>query len=128
MKKHDIIEKLLEKADRSIEAADLLFSQNYYDFAVSRAYYAMFYCTQAVLMSKNLSFSKHSAVIATFGRDFIKTGIFNQELYKALRNAFEARQTGDYFTTEQISKERCQETIESAKSFISETESYLKDK
>ena len=108
MKKHDGIEKLLEKADRSIEAADLLFSQNYYDFAVSRA--------------------QHSAVIATFGRDFIKTGIFNQELYKDLRNAFEARQTGDYFTTERISKERCKETIESAKRFFSETKKYIKDK
>lgn len=122
MKKRDNIEKLLEKAERSVEAAD------YFDFAVSRAYYAMFYCTQAILMTKDLSFSKHSAVIATFGRDFIKTGIFNQELYKALRNAFEARQMGDYFTTEQISKERCKETIESAKRFFSETKNYLKDK
>jgi uncharacterized protein (UPF0332 family) len=34
---------LLNKAERSIRAAQKLIEQGFYDFAVSRFYYAMFY-------------------------------------------------------------------------------------
>lgn len=37
------IQKLLEKARRSLKAAQRLFQSGDYDFAISRAYYAMFY-------------------------------------------------------------------------------------
>jgi uncharacterized protein (UPF0332 family) len=40
---------LLDKARRSIEAAQSLIQQKFYDFAVSRAYYAMFYVAEALL-------------------------------------------------------------------------------
>ena len=36
-------------------------------FAASRAYYAMFYAAEALLQSRGLAFSKHSAVHAAFG-------------------------------------------------------------
>lgn len=65
---------LLRKAQDSLRAARLLADQQLYDFAVSRAYYAMFYVAQAFLLGEGLSFSKHSAVIAAFGQQFAKTG------------------------------------------------------
>jgi uncharacterized protein (UPF0332 family) len=69
---NDILE-LLTKAKESLKAAELLFDGGFYDFSASRSYYTMFYTTEAVLLSKNLSFSKHSAVIAAFGKEFIST-------------------------------------------------------
>jgi len=36
----------------------------------------MFYTVEALLLSQNLTFSKHSAVISAFGKNFVKTGIF----------------------------------------------------
>jgi uncharacterized protein (UPF0332 family) len=33
----------------------------------------MFYCAEALLFSIGLSFSKHSAVISFFGKEFVKT-------------------------------------------------------
>ena len=62
------IEKLIEKEHRSLEVAREIFDHEHYDFAVSRAYYAIFYLAEAVLLSKNLSFSKHSAVISAFNQ------------------------------------------------------------
>ena len=56
--------ELLLKAQQSLEAAKLLLTNNYPDYATSRAYYAMFYIAEAFLEGKGLSFSKHSAVIA----------------------------------------------------------------
>ena len=84
MKKDQTIEALIEKAERSLKAAKDLFSEEYYDFAISRAYYTMFYCAQALIFTKNLSFSKHSALISAFGKEFIKTGIFPKNFRNTL--------------------------------------------
>jgi uncharacterized protein (UPF0332 family) len=53
---------LLRKAEDSLNAAKLMRENGYYDFAASRAYYAMFYVAEAFLLGKGLAFSKHSAV------------------------------------------------------------------
>ena len=74
MKKDQTIKALIEKAERSLKVAKDLFSKEYYDFAISRAYYTMFYCAQALLFTKNLSFSKHSALISDFGKELAKLG------------------------------------------------------
>lgn len=66
----------MEKGRRSLEAGRSLYSRGDYDFAASRAYYAMFYLVEALLSSLGLSFSKHSAVISAFGQHFVKTGEF----------------------------------------------------
>lgn len=54
---------LLQKAQSSIDAAKLLVREEFFDFAVSRAYYAMFYIAEAILLEDELNYSKHSAVL-----------------------------------------------------------------
>ena len=56
----DAIHDLLEKSAQSIDAASLLLHGNYVDFSVSRAYYAMYYAVEALLLSRERSFNKHS--------------------------------------------------------------------
>jgi uncharacterized protein len=73
---------LLQKAEESLKAAQLLGAEVYRDFAASRAYYAMFYTAQALLLEKGLSFSSHSAVIAAFGREFAKTNALDPKLHR----------------------------------------------
>jgi uncharacterized protein (UPF0332 family) len=68
---------LLTKAHRTVQSARLLLSDGDYDGAVSRAYYAMFYVAEALLLSKHATFSKHSAVVSAFGKEFAKTGTDN---------------------------------------------------
>ena len=63
---------LVQKAQDSLRAAKLLEAEGLADFAVSRAYYAMFYIAEAFLLKENLSFSKHSAVISKFGTSFVQ--------------------------------------------------------
>lgn len=85
------IEALLKKADESIKAAKLLFDNGLFGFAVSRAYYAMFYIVGAVLLIKGLCFSKHKAVVSAFGQHFVKTNIFEHKFHRYLVEAFEQR-------------------------------------
>ena len=54
---------LIDKAKDSFGAAQTLIRDGYFDFAASRAYYAMFYIAEAFLMQLGESYNKHSAVI-----------------------------------------------------------------
>ena len=69
----EILENLLVKARRSFEAAESLLEDDHADFAASRAYYGCFYTAEALLFSKGLTYSRHSQVVAQFGRHFAKT-------------------------------------------------------
>ncbi len=127
MKEEKDILELLTKAKESLKAAEMLFDGGFYDFSASRSYYAMFYATEAVLLSKSLSFSKHSAVIAAFGKEFIKTKIFPQKMRDSLVSAFELRHMGDYGSPGSVSKEKARALIEQTKGFIEFVEEYSKN-
>ncbi len=90
------IESLIQRALKYLRSAEILLKEGDYESSVSRAYYAMFYSAQAMLLTKNLSFSSHKGVISSFGEHFIKTGIFQKEMGRELNRAFEKRQIGDY--------------------------------
>ena len=89
-------EALIKKAMRYIRSAEVLFEDQDFESSVSRTYYAMFYCAQAALLTKNLSFSSHKGVIFAFGEHFVKTGLFPKQMGRELNRAFEKRQIGDY--------------------------------
>ncbi|MCK4811472.1 MAG: HEPN domain-containing protein [Methanosarcinales archaeon] len=126
MNKDKDISELIEKAKESLDAAKSLFKDEFYDFSAGRSYYAMFYATEAVLLTKNLSFSKHSAVIAAFGKEFVKPEILPKKLREYLVSAFDMRQLGDYGAPGSVSEERAQSLIEETKEFIETIEEYLR--
>jgi uncharacterized protein (UPF0332 family) len=84
------------KARRSLRGAQLLQADGLPGFAASRAYYAMFYVAEALLLNLALSFSSHKAVIAAFGKHLAKTGEVPVEFHRYLVDAQEDRTTGDY--------------------------------
>jgi uncharacterized protein (UPF0332 family) len=90
----EVSEKRLAKAVRSIAAAERLLGHCDAEFAVSRAYYAMFYVAEALLHERNLQFSKHAAVHAAFGKQFAKTGDLDPKYHRWLIQAFNSRITG----------------------------------
>lgn len=101
---------LLGKAKKSISAADLLNDP--------RAYYAMLYGAQALLLQKSLSFSKHSAVIAAFGREFAKSGEVPAELHRFLIEASDSRKVSDYDIAGGIEEQIAQIHIDRARQFL----------
>ena len=86
----------MRKSRQSLDAAILMQQKNYYDFAASRAYYAMFYAAESLLLDYGLTFSKHSAVIAAFGERFAKTRITSPEFHRYLIEGQDSRNVGDY--------------------------------
>jgi len=120
------LELIMKKARRSLDAAKRNFDAEDYDFASSRAYYAAFYAVEGILVTKELSFSKHSAVISAFNQHFVKTGGFPKELGKLLARLFRQRQLGDYAFDMAISREDAQRDLDDAKKIIEAIEAYLK--
>jgi len=110
--------ELLLKAQQSLTAAKLLLTNNYPDYAASRAYYTMFYIAEAFLEGKQLSFSKHSAVIAAFGREFAKSGLVAPEFHRFLIEAKELRTTGDYGQFNAVTTDQATEQIDRADRFL----------
>lgn len=74
------IGKYMSHARQAIETGELVLAHEDYITAVNRAYYAIFYAANALLVTKGLERSKHSGVIAAFRQHFVKTGLIEPEL------------------------------------------------
>jgi uncharacterized protein (UPF0332 family) len=122
------VEFPFQKARENIEIAGILLIDGYYDVVASRAYYAMFYVAKALLFSKGLSFSSHSAMIGAFGKEFSKTGVIDQLHHRHLMDAFEARQLGDYGILINVSEEKAVQVLEWAGQFVRVGREYLQQK
>lgn len=110
--------ELLKKAEESLAAARLLLNEGYADYAASRAYYTMFYVAEALLEGENLSFSKHSAVIAALGQHFARTGKIPGSLHRYIIEAQELRNAGDYGGLHAVTQEKAQEAIDHGQEFL----------
>jgi uncharacterized protein (UPF0332 family) len=109
---------LIERAKRYLRSAEILLKDGDFDSCASRTYYAMFYAAEATLLTKNLSFSSHKAVISGFGEHFVKTGIFPKGMGRELNRAFEKRQIGDYEYTFVISEDEGKQMLRSGIEFV----------
>lgn len=116
---------MLQKATRSLLAAQRLLEEDDYDFASSRAYYAAFYGIQAVLLTKNISASKHSGTIRLFNQHFIKTDIFPKEFNKYINDLFRNRQTSDYTFDAPIDQFSTRQDIQTAETILQAITDYL---
>jgi len=119
------IEELLERARLSQKAAANLLRDGFTNFEASRAYYSMFYVAQALLLSKDMSFSSHSAVIAAYGKEFAKTKLLNPEFHRLLLEAQDRRNIGDYGMIGGIEDNEAQEIMDWSKKFLKAAEKYF---
>ncbi|MBI5428543.1 MAG: HEPN domain-containing protein [Nitrospinae bacterium] len=109
---------LLRKAKASLQAARMLAEKNFHDFAVARSYYSMFYLAEAFLLGKGSAFSKHSSVIAAFGRELVKSGQVPPEFHRYLIEGKDNRNIGDYDIQSTLSQKDSGEQIRRAEKFL----------
>ena len=109
---------LLERAESKLSAAKVLLKEGYYDDAVSRAYYSMYFAARALLLTKDIAPKTHKGLISKFGLEFIDTGFIERTYGRALNVAEEDREDADYSITCEITEEEAKTVIEDAKKFI----------
>lgn len=118
---------MIKKSSRSLDAARVLFEHKNFEATSSKAYYAVFHILQAVLLTKNFSFSKHSGVISAFSKYFIKEGIFPKDFGSKIKNLLKDREIGDYEYFSHITSEQAETDLKNAKEIIKEVKKYLAD-
>jgi uncharacterized protein (UPF0332 family) len=119
------IRDFMKKAEKFLTTAEHALNIGDYDSCVSRSYYAMFFMGEAVLLTKNLSASSHKGVISLFGEHFVKTGIFDREMGKALNDAYDKRLVGDYGIGFIVTEEEARDLLETAQNFVQKLKNYL---
>jgi uncharacterized protein (UPF0332 family) len=117
----------LSRAHRDLQAAESNIRQGFYGVAVSRAYYAMFYAANALLASKGISRSKHSAVLSAFGEHFVKPGLIEREYAKMLGHAFDSRLDSNYDIVFEADEALAEDVLHDARRFVERVEGYLRE-
>ena len=119
----------LEKAKEILKSAQILFEVvKDYTGANNRAYYAIFYAIRTVLALEEIDFKRHKDVIAYFNQKYIKPEIFPRKLGSKIEQAQRVREDSDYDDKYQISYEKTEQQIETAKEVILEVEKFIKSK
>ena len=116
---------LMARAAKNLTEARDLLRLGHHEAAISRAYYAMFTATRALLAAKGMSFSSHSAVIAEFGHTFAKPELLDRRLHRYLREAFRRRREADYDEVWTATREEAEEVIGWTREFLDAAGGYL---
>ena len=111
-----------EQAKENLEEASLLFNESKFKGASNRAYYCIFHVMKAICALDEVDFKKHSGVISYFNKEYISTSIFSRELGKRIGEARFYREQSDYVDFYIITKEECEEQINTARMFVIEAE------
>ena len=120
--KEELIAYRRERAKEALEDARILLSAKRYYSGVNRIYYAMFYEVVSLLLTKELSSSKHSGVRAYFNEHFVKTGKVTIEAGRFFSKMFEFRQKSDYGDFVEFEEEKVREWLETAEGVMKEVE------
>ena len=125
-KKKNLALNRLQQAEESLDEARYLFDGDKSPRSViNRAYYAMFYSILALLIFEQYASSKHSGILSYFNSQFVKTGLIEKDLGRAVNKAFDLRQRGDYREEVDLKREMVEPFLDEARKFISAVKSYL---
>lgn len=116
----------LKLAEESHDVAEKLMEMGSARFSAAQSYYTMFYLAEALLLSKGLAFSSHSAVMASFGKEFAKTGLLDPKFHRYLLRAEKRREIGHYGDESvAVTEEEARESIQWAREFIQAVKTYF---
>jgi len=116
---------LLRRAEDSHHAAKVLLEKEFHNYSAAQSYYTMFYLAEALLYSKDLQYSSHSAVMAAYGKEFAKTQILDPKFHRRMIIAERRRETGHYGEESNVTYEEAQESFDWADEFMQSVKDYL---
>ena len=94
--RREYVKYRIESARKTFEAAKVLSENGFWNSAVNRLYYAVFYAVNALLILNEIQTKSHSATKSQFSLHFVKTGRFDKKYGRLLSELFDWRQKGDY--------------------------------
>ena len=127
-KKKNLALNRLKQAEESLDEAKYLYDGRKSPRSViNRAYYAMFYSILALLIFEQYASSKHSGVLSFFNAQFVKKGLIEKDLGRAVNKAFDLRQRGDYREEVDLRREMVEPFLDQARKFIDAIKNHLEN-
>lgn len=94
--RNEYVRYRLKSAFNTPDAAKILADNGFWNSAVNRLYYAIFYAVNALLVHNGINSSSHSGLRSQFSLHFIKTGKLEKKFGTLLSELYDWRQKGDY--------------------------------
>ncbi len=120
-----LFEDQIAQAEEKLQVAMLLLKEGFYNDAVSRAYYCIFFAASALLSTKGISVKTHKGLLSQFSIEFVKTGIIDDSFVKAFKIAKELREEADYSIIRQLSREEALSVLADAEKFLTKTKEII---
>lgn len=126
--KNILVRHWIEKSYNALEAAKINFEQNFYETAINRLYYSVFYMVNAYLQLEGISYKKHSAIRSFFNRKFVKENLLEKHYSNVYNRLYQIREEADYSLTFEIEKDKLKWYINQTEKLIKEIEKIIKEK
>jgi uncharacterized protein (UPF0332 family) len=120
------VDEVIEKAERYVSSARLLYEDGDNASAVSRAYYAMFFMARALLREEGVDPKTHAGVVNQFGLRLGKNGPVDARYGSLFRQAQQLREMGEYAeSVYEIPASDAEEMVTAAGYFVDRTRKEL---
>ena len=116
----DLIRYKLGRARESLAEAEVMIKTAHPHGCANRIYYACFYAVTAILLTRDLSSSKHSGVIALFNQHFVKPGLVSVDMGKFYSRMFDNRVESDYADWVELEGQDMQAEFALAEEFVAQ--------
>ena len=117
----------IETARKTFDAAKVLAENGFWNSAVNRLYYALYYAVNALLYQNGIQPKTHSATKSIFSQLFVKTEKFDKKHGRLLSELFDWRQRGDYENIFEYDNESVEPLFEPVAEMIDLIEKEIKD-
>lgn len=121
----DKIEALLNKSQKYLRSAAVLFELEDFDSSASRSYFAMFYAAQAMLLSETQAFSSKQGIRSSFVEQFVENGPLPGRAAEALERVSELQEVGDYAYDFAVSESDAEFALSESEAFVNSITNYI---
>lgn len=113
-----IAEGYRARAREELEASRSMLEGHFYAASISRAYYAVYYSMNALLIEMDIATKSHKQTAIEFRKHFIKTEKFEKKYSTILDQLFNVRMLSDYDATPEIDEEKTKHLLSLAEDFV----------
>jgi hypothetical protein len=126
--RNEYVRYRLKSAFNTMDAAKILADNGFWNSAINRLYYALFYAVNALLVHSGINSSSHSGLRSQFSLHFIKTGKLEKKFGRLLSELYDWRQKGDYDNIFDYDEETVKPLFAKVQEMISRIEKEIEQK
>ena len=112
------VDSLLSKSQKYLRSAAVLFELEDFDSCASRAYFAMFYAAQAMLLNETQAFSSKQGIRSSFIDQFVEKGPLPSRAGEAFERASELQEAGDYASDFAVPQTDAEHILAESEAFV----------